>query len=119
MTKLYPGIYGQMPPFIARFLDALIDSRMQVYASDVFDLLGLETEEQFSDALEKTLDVLHKAGHLPEHHIRPVFAGYHDRTVLDYRMSPLAFGLMCMHAEPVNDRIAGWRVRWIERGLKP
>ncbi len=118
MIRNIPDIYGQMPRFVAEFLDRLIDSRMHLYASDVFDMLGMETEEQFTRALERTLNVLRQAGEVPEHHIRPVFAGFHSQTVLDYRMSPLAFGLMCMHAEPVNEQIARWRIRWIRQGLR-
>ncbi len=117
MTTNLPDIYGQMPRFVADFLEMLADSRMHLYASDVFGLLGLETEEQFARALERTLNVLQQAGEVPEHHIRPVFADFHSRTVMDYRMSPLAFGLMCMHAEPVNEQIARWRIRWIREGL--
>jgi hypothetical protein len=110
--------FHPLAPFIARFIEQLVERGMSIYASDLYDLLEWDSEEQFSRTLEKVLDVLHKAGVPAEHHIRPVFAGFYNQTVTDYKMSPLAFALMCVHAEPVTETSARLQVGWLEKALK-
>ena len=111
-------VFRDMPGFIRDFIRHLVDNRLNLYASEVFDILDFRTESQFEQTLEKVLDVLHKAGIPAEHHIRPVFAGYRSQAVIDYKMSPLAFGLMCMHAEPVTEHIARLQVEWLAKAVR-
>jgi len=107
-----------LPEFIADFIEQLVRHELSVYASDVYEILQWNSEDQFSRTLEKVLDVLHKAGVPAEHHIQPVFAGFYNQTVIDYKMSPLAFALMCVHAEPVTETSARLQIHWLEKALK-
>ncbi len=110
---LYP--FGQHFDWIEHFLETLMESRMKYYASDIFNWLELETEEQFTNALEKTLNTLQKAGIPAEHHIMPVFSGDRQKIVHDYKFSALAFKLFCMQLDPVNEKIAQLQVEWMKK----
>ncbi len=109
--------FMETPRFIAEFIDFLILHKLTLYASDIFELLQMENEEQFTRALDRTIQVLNAAGIPAGEHIMPVFTDFHRHTIIDYKMSPLAFGLMCMHMEPVNARAARWQVEWIKKAL--
>ncbi len=115
--RSYPALYDDWYPFIGDFIRRLTEYRMNRYASEIFQLLELETEKQFADALEKTIEVLQKAGIPAEHHIMPVYKDVRQTLIADYKLSPLAFGLLCMHVEPVNEKIARLRVEWIKKLL--
>ncbi len=110
---LYP--FQQNLGFIEKFMENLMESRMKYLASDLFHGLEMETEEQFIEALEKTLTTLQRAGIPAEHHVMPVFSDDRHRLVHDYKFSDLAFKLFCMHLEPVNEKIARLQVEWIRR----
>jgi len=117
--KIYPCPFNsEVPEFYREFLEQLINAQMKYYASEIFNLLELETERQFTDALEKTIQTLHLAGIPAEHHIRPVYADYRGEVIVDYKMTPLAFGLIGMHAEPLNQTLAGFKIRWAGAVIK-
>ena len=110
--------YYNTPAFIADFIEFLVRSQMNVYASDVFELLELETEEEFSKALEKAVQTMQKAGIPVEEHIMPVYSDYHHHIIMDYKMSPLVFGMLTFYVEPVKENIASLQIEWLKRALR-
>ncbi len=110
--------YYDIPEFIVDFIDFLVRRQLNLYASDVFELLQLETEEEFSKALQKAVQTMQKAGIPVEEHIMPVYSDYHHQIIIDYKMSPLAFGMLTFYTEPVRENIARLQIEWLKRALQ-
>jgi len=116
--NLYPCLIEELPPYYRNFLRNLIDAQMTLYASRVYQFLQLETERQFTEALERAIQTMHRAQIPVEHHIQPVYAGYGNELIVDYRMTPLAFGLITMQVYPDTEITARLKSAWAKKAFE-
>ncbi len=116
--KIHPCLFYETPSYYHDFLQTLVESRMKYYASEIFKILEMETQQQFIDALDKTIQTLHLAQIPVEHHIQPVYADYHGKALVDYKMTPLAFGLIGMYADPTGKILARFKVNGVRAMMK-
>jgi hypothetical protein len=116
--NIFPCPVYEIPGYYRDFISRLIESRLQFYASQIFELLEMETQHQFLEALEKTIATLRLADIPVEHHIQPVYADLHGKIITDYKVTPLAFGLIGMHADPANMHIAKFKIELIKSFLR-
>ncbi len=117
MRKNSLCILDEPSQYYRLFLEILIDSQIRYYASDVYKMLEFSTMDQFITTLEKAVNTLHLAEIPVEHHIRPVYISDKRDLIVDYKISPLAFGLITMYAETESPRIARIKVDWIRKIL--
>jgi len=96
----------------------LVEAQMTLYASEVFRMLELETQQQFTEALEKALHAMQEAGIPVEHHIQPVYAATGSNLITDYKMTPFATGMLAIHVYPDTPVTARLKSRWVKEGIK-
>jgi len=111
----YPCVIEELPAYYRNFLRELVEAQMTLYASQIYNVLEMETEQQFAQALERAIQTMHKAGIPVEHHIQPVYAGYGDELIVDYKMTPLAFGLLTMNMYPDTAVSARLKAVWAKK----
>jgi len=111
----YPCVIEELPVYYRNFLRRLVEAQMKLYASEIYRFLEMETEQQFTEALERAIQTMHRAGIPVEHHIQPVYAAYGNDLIVDYRMTPMAFGLIAMNAYPDTEVTARLKTAWAKK----
>ncbi|MFL5763597.1 MAG: hypothetical protein ACJ77K_06605 [Bacteroidia bacterium] len=82
------------------------ENRFRYFVNDVFDLLGISSEEERNASLERTLHACETL-HIPVagNFLRIYRFGDHA-MVADWKLSPLACYLVIINCDPVNEKVA-------------
>jgi hypothetical protein len=100
---------------LLEFIDAVIDSNMRHYASEIIEIVEIGREEELLEALKRAQDACRVLNIPLDKHFKKVYRESKHNIVCDYKLSPLAFGLICINANPVNKNIARIQIEMIKR----
>ena len=102
---------------LLEFIDAAIDSNMRHYASEIIELIEMGKEEELHGAMLRAREACQVMGIPLENHFKKVYREADSSVICDYKLSPLAFGLICINASPANKNIARIQVEMVKRLL--
>ncbi len=103
---------------LLEFIDAVIDSNMRHYASEIIELVEMGNEKEIINAMIRAQDACRALDIPVEEHFKKVYRDdLQHRVICDYKLSPLAFGLICINANPKNKNIARIQVELINKLL--
>ncbi len=102
---------------LLEFIDAAIDSNMRHYASEIIELVEMGREEELKGAMVRAQEACQVMGIPLENHFKKVYRDTERSVVCDYKLSPLAFGLICINASPANKNIAHIQVEMVKKLL--
>ena len=102
---------------LLELIDAAIDSNMRHYASEVIELVEIGKEEELQGAMLRAREACRVMGIPLENHFKKVYRDAEHEVVCDYKLSPLAFGLVCINANPTNRNIAQIQVELVKKLL--
>jgi hypothetical protein len=100
---------------LLEFIDAAIDSNMRHYASEIIELVEMGKEEELRGAMLRAQEACRVMGIPLENHFKKVYRDAEREVVCDYKLSPLAFGLVCINASPANKNIARIQVEMVKK----
>ncbi len=100
---------------LLEFIDAAIDSNMRHYASEIIELVEMGKEEELRGAMMRAQEACRVMDIPLENHFKKIFRDAEHSVVCDYKLSPLAFGLVCINASPANKNIARIQVEMIKK----
>jgi DNA-damage-inducible protein D len=76
------------------------------YASELAQLLHLETLERMQAALDRAMHICENAGLPVQSNFRPVYRSQGDSIQTDYHLSDLASYLVIINADADNEQVA-------------
>ena len=100
---------------LLEFIDAAIDSNMRHYASEMIELVDIGKEDELQGAMLRAQEACKVMGIPLENHFKKVYRDAEHEVVCDYKLSPLAFGLVCVNASPANKNIARIQVEMVKK----
>ncbi|WP_237586881.1 hypothetical protein [Pontibacter russatus] len=113
MTIDRPQTYSRLNDFI----DSLADRELTCYASDLLQQRGCASITELGQAVRRATEVCHSM-HLPlRENFKVVFRSQGGKVVQDWRLSPMAYLLMVLNADPHNDMVARTQVELVRRVL--
>lgn len=93
------------PNFVA-FLHSLQESKLRYYASELQKILEMTTLNSLEEALLRAMNVCrHQQLDLAEH-FKPIYRCEESGVVKDWKLSPLAWCLVMINADPANPEVA-------------
>lgn len=99
------------------FIDSLADRQLTCYASDLLEQRGCENMSELGQAVKRATEVCHSM-HLPlRENFKVVFRSVNGKVVQDWRLSPMAYLLMVLNADPHNEMVARTQVEMVRRVL--
>ena len=99
------------------FIDSLADRQLTCYASDLLEQRGCENMGELGQAVKRATEVCHSM-HLPlQENFKVVFRSVNGNVVQDWRLSPMAYLLMVLNADPHNEMVARTQVEMVRRVL--
>ena len=102
---------------LLEFIDAVIDSDMRHYASEIIEMVEMGREQELLEAMQRAQTACQTMNIPIEQHFKKVYRESHQNVVCDYKLSPLAFGLICINANPANKNIARIQIEMINKLL--
>ena len=100
------------------FVNMLAERQLTCYASDLLAQRGCESMSELGEAVKRATEVCHSM-HLPlQENFKVVFRSQNGRVVQDWRLSPMAYLLMVLNADPHNDMVARMQVEMVRRVLE-
>ncbi len=103
---------------LLEFIDAVIDSNMRHYATEIIEMVEMGKEDELIEAMRRAQEACRIMNIPIDKHFKKVYRDNPDhRVICDYKLSPLAFGLVCINANPSNKNIARIQIEMIKRLL--
>lgn len=100
------------------FLEGVQDQKLTYTASELQDMLGYRQLKQLDEAVRRAMAVC-RAQHLPlEEHFKPVYCSMEHDLQRDWRLSPLAYALVLLNADPAHPEVARLQLRLLKQSLK-
>lgn len=108
-----PRTYSRLDDFV----DSLADRQLTCYASDLLQQRGCQSLSELGEAVKRATEVCNSM-HLPlQENFKVVFRSQNGKVVQDWRLSPMAYLLMVLNADPHNDVVARTQVEMVRRVL--
>lgn len=93
-------------PGFVEFLHSLQESKLRYYASELQRILDMATLDLLEAALLRAMNVCrHQQLDLAEH-FKPIYRCEESGVVKDWKLSPLAWCLVMINADPANPEVA-------------
>ncbi len=102
---------------LLEFIDAAIDSNMRHYASEIIEMVEMGKEEELMEAMLRAQEAIRAMGIPVENHFKKIYRESRHNVICDYKISPLAFGLICINANPSNKNVARIQIEMINKLL--
>lgn len=110
-------VFQENPAFRA-FLEGVQDQKLKYTASELQEMLGYVELKQLEDAVRRAMAVF-RAQHLPiEEHFKAVYCNIEHDLQRDWRLSPLAYALVLLNADPAHPEVARLQLRLLSQSLK-
>jgi hypothetical protein len=102
---------------LLEFIDAVIDSDMKHYATEIIEMVEMGKDEELLQAMKRAQDACVSLGIPVDEHFKKIYRESHHDVICDYKLSPLAFGLVCINANPSNRNVAQIQVGIVKKLL--
>ena len=108
---------SDIPQPISDFINALVDTQLRHYASDLFPELELIDEHVFNSSLTRAQKVCTTLN-LPIHkHFRKIYRTYGNQVYCDYRLSHTAYLLVGINGDVGSKKVAQIQMELVNKLL--
>ncbi|AHM60385.1 hypothetical protein D770_10640 [Flammeovirgaceae bacterium 311] len=99
------------------FLHSLQESKLRYYASELQQLLDQPGLAELEEALRRAMDVC-RSQHLElAEHFKPVYRCEETGVVKDWKLSPLAWCLVLINANPMHPEVSRMQLALIRKSF--
>lgn len=93
-------------PFFTDFLHSLQERKLRYYASELYSILELPSLSDLEDALQRAMKVCRSQQLELAEHFKPVYRCQETGVAKDWKLSPLAWCLVMLNADPGIPEVA-------------
>lgn len=97
------------------FLEQLKDLNLVKYASEAAAEMEFDDAEELSETVKRAMELCIHAGIPVEGNFRLTYMCSHKGIVYDWKLSLLAYGLVCMNGPSSNSNVAGMQIDLLKR----
>ena len=84
------------------------------YASDAAEKMQFQSEDEFFEAVKRSMDICQHAGFSVRDHFRQIYKCSPDGVTYDWRLSALGFQLVCLNGSPENPNTARMQINMLQ-----
>ncbi len=104
-------------PHFIDFLHSLQESKLRYYASELQKILNFTSLSPLEDALMRAMNVCRLQQLDLAEHFKPIYRCEETGVVKDWKLSPLAWCLVMINADPANPEVARMQLALIVKGF--
>ena len=104
-------------PQFENFLHSLRERKLRYYASELQKILELPMFNQLEEALRRAMNVCRSQQLELAEHFKPIYRCEKTGVVKDWKLSPLAWCLVMVNANPVYPEVARMQLALIRKSL--
>ena len=104
-------------PHFEEFLHSLQERKLRYYASELQKILELPQLNQLDEALRRAMHVCRSQQLELAEHFKPIYRCEETGVLKDWKLSPLAWCLVMMNADPAYPEVARMQLALIRRGF--
>lgn len=104
-------------PHFEEFLHSLQERRLRFYASELQQTLELPELQQLEDALNRAMDACRSQQMELAEHFKPIYRCEETQIIRDWKLSPLAWCLVLVNANPAHPEVARMQLTLIQKGF--
>lgn len=109
--------YTDLDPEATQLLEQLTDFNLVAYASDAALEMGFRDKEELKTAIRRAMEACTHAGISVVGNFRRVYMCSAAGVVYDWKLSALAYRLVCLNGSPANPRVARLQVALLKNQL--
>ncbi|MCJ8163610.1 hypothetical protein MKJ04_02075 [Pontibacter sp. E15-1] len=99
------------------FVNSMAENQLTFYASDLLQERGCDSIIEIELAVRRATEICNSM-HLPlRENFKSVFRSRNGEVVQDWRLSPMAYMLMILNADPHHELVARMQVELVRRAL--
>lgn len=104
-------------PYFEEFLHSFQERRLRFYATELQHTLELPELQQLEDALSRAMDVCRSQQLELAEHFKPIYRCEVSGVIKDWKLSPLAWCLVMINANPAHPEVARMQLTLIQKGF--
>lgn len=97
-------------PGAQEFLDKLKELNLVRYASEAAAEMGFTSDEELNDSIKRTIELCINAGIPVDGNFQRIYMCSDQGIAYDWKLSLLAYGLVCINGWPSNPRVAQMQI---------
>lgn len=105
-------------PHFAEFLASLQERKLRYYASELQKILELSSLHLLEEALQRAMKVCRTQQLELAEHFKPVYRCEEEGVVKDWKLSPLAWCLVMLNADPGNPEVAHMQLALLKQSFE-
>lgn len=107
--------HNYISPGAQEFLDSLKDLNLVRYASEAAEEMEFESAEELNESVKRTMELCLHAGIPIDGNFRRIYMCSEYGIVYDWKLSLLAYGLVCINGSPSNPNVARLQIGLLKR----
>lgn len=105
-------------PFFEDFLQSLQERKLRLYASELKSVLEIPLLSQLEEALQRAMNVCRSQQLELAEHFKPIYRCEETGVVKDWKLSPTAWYLVMLNADPVCPEVARMQLTLIRKSFQ-
>lgn len=99
-------IQSYVCPEVEEFMKQLKELSLVAYASEAAKEMGFSNNEEMVKAVQRSIRICENSGVPTEGNFKPVYKCSADGIEFDWKLSSLAYNLVCINGESINPKVA-------------
>ncbi len=107
-------IESHTSPVVDEFVDKLAELSLVRYASEAVNEMDFDSLEELNESVKKAMEICQFSGISMKGNFLRVYKSYSEGITYDWRLSPLAYKLVCICGNTSNPNVASAIVHLIK-----
>jgi hypothetical protein len=107
-------IQTQSYPVLEEFAEKMEALNLEHYASEAATEMEFDSLEELHNAVKDSMELCLSAGISIKGNFQRVYKSFEDGLTYDWKLSPLAYKLVCLNGKPANPRVAWLMIKLIK-----
>jgi hypothetical protein len=99
-------IQTQTTPVVDEFAEKMAVLNLLYYASEAVTEMGFDSPEELHDSVKRSMEFCLSAGIPIKGNFQRVYKCFNDRVMYDWKLSVLAYRLVCLSGKSSNPNVA-------------
>lgn len=101
-------------PEVEDFMKQLKELSLVAYASEAAKEMGFGSNNELVNAVKRSIQICENSGVPVEGNFKPVYKCSADGIEFDWKLSGLAYNLVCINGESVNPKVASKQIELLK-----
>jgi hypothetical protein len=97
------------------FLEGLRNQRLKYYASELQQVLELDSITELADSVNRAISACQTQKVVIDDHFQPIYRCEETQLIHDWKLSPFAYCLVMMNANPAHSQVARFQFQLVQR----